>query len=356
MKSISIDSTMGYSGKSLVTLGLGLRMQRDGLNVGLLKPYGRVPLIERGGLVDGDAAYMKKVMGLTDPIEKICPVVYSHDLFADAMKGRPSLMRKKVMEAYRSVSRGKDVVLVGGARDIHDGAFMGISSAQLAAGMDAGIIMIDPFNGEVCIDCVLHAKDVFGDRLLGVVINKTPPDDVEHIESLVGPYLRKKGIPLLGILPSDKLLSSITVRQLADTLGARTLCCDDAMGELVENFLIGAMEVESALKYFRRTPNKAVITGGHRSDILLAALDTSTKCLVLTGGMPPNELILDRAKCSGVPVVLVKSDTMSAMTRLDASLGRVRIREGAKVRRAEELMEAHFDFKTLYRRAGIKKP
>lgn len=356
MKSIYIGSTMAYSGKSLVTLGLGLRMQRDGLRVGFMKPYGRVPVMEDDNLVDGDASFMKKVLGLADPMERICPVVYSHDLFANAMKGRPSDMRKKVMAAYMSVSKGKDAVLVGGARGVHDGAFMGISGAQLVAGMDAGVIMIDPFDGEVCIDCVLHAKELFGERLLGMVINKTPPDDVRHIEGLVGPYLRKKGIPLLGILPSDRLLSSITVRQLADTLGARTLCREDAMDGLVENFLIGAMEVESALKYFRRTPDKAVITGGHRSDILLAALDTSTKCLVLTGGVPPNGLILDRAKASGVPVLLVKGDTMSAMARVEGALGKVRIREESKVERAEELMGAHFDFRTLYERAGIKIP
>ena len=37
--------------------------------------------------------------------------------------------------------------------------------------------------------------------------------------------------------------------------------------------LVGAMSVESALSYFRRKPNKAVITGGDRADIQLAALE-----------------------------------------------------------------------------------
>jgi len=33
----------------------------------------------------------------------------------------------------------------------------------------------------------------------------------------------------------------------------------------VENFLVGAMDVDSGAAFFRRTPNKAVITGAHRS-------------------------------------------------------------------------------------------
>lgn len=49
---------------------------------------------------------------------------------------------------------------------------------------------------------------------------------------------------------------------------------------MVEHLMIGAMDVDSALTYFRRKPNKAVITGGDRPDIQLAALETSTKCTI----------------------------------------------------------------------------
>lgn len=356
MKTIYIGSTKDYSGKSLVTLGLGLRMQEDGLKTGYMKPYGRTPVMEGGVLTDGDASFMKKTLRLTDPIDKICPVVSQQDLFASAMKGRQPDMRKKVMAAYASLKKGRDVLLVGGARGIYDGAFIGVSGAELVADMGAGVVMVDPFNGEACIDCLLNARDIFGEGLIGAVINKVPPDGVEYIRDIVGPYLKRKGIPLLGILPTDRLLGSITVRRLAESLGGRTMCCKDRLDELVENFLIGAMEVESALKYFRRTPNKAVITGGHRSDILLAALETSTRCLVLTGNLLPNEIILNKAKNAGVPVILVKQDTMSAMELIEGAHGRVRIREGVKVERASELMDAHFDFGAFYRLAGIKKP
>jgi len=122
------------------------------------------------------------------------------------------------------------------------------------------------------------------------------------------------------------------------------------------NLSIGAMDVESALKYFRRTPNKAVITGGHRADIQLAALETSTKCLVLTGDLLPNALIISKAKASGVPVISVKYDTLATVETLEAVLGKVRIREERKVARAMELMRTHFDYGAFYAKAGIRKP
>ncbi len=179
---------------------------------------------------------------------------------------------------------------------------------------------------------------------------------MDYIKETAGPYLKKKGIPLLGILPVDLVLNSITVRQVIESIGGTLLCCEDRLDELVENLSIGAMDVENALKYFRRTHNKAVITGGHRADIQLAALETSTKCLILTGDLLPNALIIAKAKLSGVPVISVKGDTLSTVNRLESVLGKVRIREEEKVGRAMELMQKHFDFDMLYEKMGIKKP
>jgi hypothetical protein len=81
-----------------------------------------------------------------------------------------------------------------------------------------------------------------------------------------------------------------------------------------------------------------VVTGGYRTDIQLAALETDTVCLVLTGGVSPNEIILARAREKGVAVLTVPDDTMSAVERFERLLGRLRIREPEKIRRGVELV------------------
>ena len=97
------------------------------------------------------------------------------------------------------------------------------------------------------------------------------------------------------------------------------LCAGDKLDQLAEHFSIGAMNVDAALRFFRRVPNKAVITGGDRADIQLAALQTSTRCLILTGDLYPNERILTRAEEMGVPVVLVSQDTSTVAANLRAA-------------------------------------
>ncbi|NOH02844.1 MAG: phosphotransacetylase family protein [Chloroflexi bacterium] len=132
------------------------------------------------------------------------------------------------------------------------------------------------------------------------------------------------------------------------------LCGADRMGELVENMLVGAMSAEAALSYFRRTPNKAVITGGDRVDIQLAALETSTRCLVLTGKLYPSPVVLNRADELSVPVLLTDLDTLHAIEVVDRFMGRSRVQQPQKIKRFTAMLDDHLRFPLLYERLGIQ--
>ena len=67
-------------------------------------------------------------------------------------------------------------------------------------------------------------------------------------------------------------MRSISVRDIVGRLKADVLCCGDRLDLMVETLTIGAMNVNSALRYFRKGINMAVVTGGDRADIQLAAL------------------------------------------------------------------------------------
>ena len=91
------------------------------------------------------------------------------------------------------------------------------------------------------------------------------------------------GIEVFGVMPKSPLLRSVTVGELVRRLDAQVICCPDKDQLLVETLSIGAMGVNSAMEFFRRRRNMAVVTGADRTDIQLAALEASTQCLILTG-------------------------------------------------------------------------
>ena len=152
---------------------------------------------------------------------------------------------------------------------------------------------------------------------------------------------------MLALLPRSPIMRSITVREIVARLNAEVLCCPNRLDLMVETLTIGAMNVNSALRYFRKATNMAVVTGGDRTDIQFAALETSTQCLVLTGQIPPSPEILERAADLEVPIVSVDSDTLSTVERIDELFGQVRLHEPIKVQCMQELIAAHFDVQRL---------
>ena len=59
---------------------------------------------------------------------------------------------------------------------------------------------------------------------------------------------------------------------------------------LVLNFLIGTMQVENFLTFFKRQKDVAVLCGGDRADLQLVALEGGCAALILTGNLYPNDM------------------------------------------------------------------
>ena len=241
-------------------------------------------------------------------------MVITQDLIAQAYRNEIHGLEEKIIKAHQRLSENRDIVLIMGANNLYEGSFLGLPGVYIIKKLlGAKVVLINQFTHDLCVDCILGVKEALGDRLIGVILNRVPPARIEYIQRSLVPFLGSRGIDVLGIIPYDHLLSTITVKELSNILKARILCCENQLDELVENFSVGAMAVDKALKYFRKKRNKAVITGGDRPDIQLAALETSTKCIILTGNMVPSEIILAKAEERHVPVMVVKDDTLTTV-------------------------------------------
>jgi len=219
------------------------------------------------------------------------------------------------------------------------GAFLDMSVARVCEALDSQVLLVDSSDPQHGYDALFVAREILGDRLIGVVLNRVSHSLLNMVEEMAIPFLTKSGFRILGVLPHDPLLDAITVRQLQELLEGKILCAEDRMEELVANFSVGAMDLDKAMSYFRKLPNKAVITGANRPDLQLAALETATKCLILTGNQSPNEIIVSRARELHVPIIVVPYDTFTTVDRVEHFMGRIRIREQQKVEKARQLLE-----------------
>jgi BioD-like phosphotransacetylase family protein len=357
MATVYVTSTETFSGKSALCVGLGKRFLRDGFTVGYMKPVSTVTRKVEGRVIDEDAEFIKQTLNLPEPIETIAPAILTPQIVEAVLKGEEKTdFAAELQGAFAEVTKGRDIVLLEGGGSLREGYIIDLPTPYVAELLKARELVVVKYTNDLqMVDDVLTARTRLGDSMVGVVLNAVPRQRMPFVENVIKPALHRRGIMVFATLPQERLLLSISVTELADCLNGEILCGHEYVGELVEHLMVGAMSVDSALTYFRRKPNKAVITGGDRPDIQLAALETSTKCLILTGNLRPSPIILGRAEEVGVPMILVKQDTLTTVEIIEQFFGKTRFHQEKKIRRFEKMLDERFDFDMFYKELKLEK-
>lgn len=355
MKPIYISSIETFSGKTAVCLALGKRLQADGFKVGYLKPVSTQPGYVEKRLADEDAAFVKDVLGLEEEAWDLAPVVVTPQLLESILKGESERdLAADVQAAFNVASKGKDVLLLEGGSSLREGYVIGLPTAGVAEMLGAQAVVVVKHRGpRRLMDDALTARFRLGDTLSGIIINNVPDEAQAFVEQVARPNLEERGITVFGALPQVKSLAAISVAELIETLDAQVLTGEDKGDALVDTLMVGAMSAEAALGRFRRQQNKAVITGGDRTDIQLAALETSTVCLILSGNLQPSPLVLQLAGDMGVAVLLVPESTLETVEAVERVFGKTRLGHPEKFKRFQALMDEHVDYERLRKAVGL---
>ena len=353
-KTIYVTSTQHFSGKSALCAGLLHHLQQDRLRVGYMKPISTTARLMGTQAVDEDAQFMKGHFHLGDSLEMMVPVVLTDQKIAAVLAGEEKDLSGEVFSAFEAVSDEKDVVVLEGGGSLREGAIVHLAPPDVSDLLRVRELVVIPYNsGLQVLDDLITARVRLGESLLGSVINSVPRHRLDFVRKKIKPFIDSRGIPIFGIIPREKVLLAVSVRELAEGVNGEVLCAEQELEALAENLVVGAMSADSALTHFRRKLNKAVITGGDRPDIQLAAMETSTCCLILTGNIRPPEQIIIRAEQQGIPLVLTRYDTMTTIERIDRFFGKTRFQQGKKLEHFEALLKKHMDFKMLYQSLGL---
>lgn len=342
VRNLLIGSTEAYSGKSAVILGIAYQLQQKKLDIAYGKYLGTSLASNSEELREQDLDFITAELNLqSDRVHS--PLLFLNEkTIHRRLEGEDTTdYQQKLKES--AISPSGDLILWEGPGTVFEGKLFDLSLLQTAKVLDARVFLVARFHSVDLVDSILAAKEELGDRLLGVLINDVPSRKMEAITNTVRPFLEQKNIPVFGVLPRTGILRSVSVKELASKLNAEVLCRPDKLDLMVENLTIGAMNVSSALEFFRRGLNMAVVTGGDRTEIQLAALETSTQCLILTGHIKPQRYIINRADDLEIPVLSVDLDTLTTVEIIDRAFGNVRVHEPIKVNYIHELMAENFE-------------
>jgi BioD-like phosphotransacetylase family protein len=353
MATLYVASTETFVGKSATCVGLLDRARRDGFSIAYMKPVSVSVTRTEESAHDEDAAFIRSHFGLTDPLDRVAPVLVTQSAVEQILRGQGADYARRLREANIAISRDKDFVVLEGANTWAEGALVDLSADQVSDMLEAPVLLVMRYRSLLSLDAVLAVQRYLGDRLIGVLLNQVEEPKLDYVRSRVMPFLEARGVPVFATLPEDAQLAGVTVADLHANLGGQLIGSAAWTDRLVEHMLIGALGAEAALSHFRRRPNKAVITGGDRADLQLAALETSTSVLVLTGNIRPAAHVVDRAEDRHVPIIVVPDDTAATVERAEQVFGQIRFKQQAKITRFTALLDQHFDFTRLYDQLGL---
>jgi BioD-like phosphotransacetylase family protein len=340
-----VTSIEESTGKTAITLALAQLARDGGETVSYMKPKGTRLQSNVGKTMDDDPMLARELLDLDAEMHQMEPIVYSPTFVEQAIRGRedPAELRDTVAEQFESIAADTDHVFVEGGGSLTTGGIVDLTDDEIADLFDARVVLVATYEQPSDADDVIAAADRLGDRLDGVVFNLVADADYDDLETDIVPFLEGRGIAVHGVLPRDRSLAGVTVRELADELAADVVT-DVPTDEYVERFSVGAMGADEALRYFRRTRDAAVITGGDRADIHTAAMEApGVKCLILTGGHRPSGTVVGKAAEKGVPILLVETDTLTTVDRAEEVVRSGRTRDAETVATMRSLLADHAD-------------
>ena len=160
-------------------------------------------------------------------------------------------------------------------------------------------------------------------KIVGTIINKVQPERREELLKILQEQLPEYA-GVISAIPTDKILSSPSVREIAEQLNAKVLLGEDKLDNLVFEIQTVAMRLSNYFKYM--SEKSLAITPGDRTDILVGAMAASMSSkkpnvsgIILTGGVIPSQTTLDVIEGLPQKIPVLQVDSYTFETTINAN-------------------------------------
>ncbi len=336
------------AGKTALAAALGKNLLSQKKKVGFFLPLE----LKDSSSSKMDAVLIKEILDLPENIGDIEPISVSPMELWTGLSDAEGDFLRKIKEKYNKIAADKDVVIIEGLSGLITDGSSTLACYKIADLLNASVIVLLRYSDSLKADILHKVKQELGDRLAGVVLNFVPKNKIDLIKTDTAALFAENGIKVLAIIPEERALLGITVADLAKKLEGRILTAANNTNQLIENFMLGAMTPGSGIDYFSRKTNKAAIIRGERADMQLAALETSTACLVLTGSTQPLQAVIYNAEQKKVPIVAVSGESSDVINKIEKILSGSLVNNQQKLQKFQQL-NSDLDYKSIYLAAGL---
>ena len=356
---IFVAATRMNDGKTTICLGLFAALQHLYPRVGFIKPIGQRYVEVEGLKVDEDSYLLDVVYQVHVPIESMSPITidptFTRRFLDSPGKAYPPLV-DRICRAFDRVSWEKDFTLIEGTGHAGVGSVFELSNARVAKILEAKIILVCPGGIGRPIDEIALNKALFdrvGVEIIGVILNKVEAEKIPQIVHYTGLGLARLGVPLLGVIPVQTVLSAPNLLQVAEEIGGRWLN-GRATGahERILRVVVGAMTAKGIFDHLQA--GNLVITPGDRDDVILAAMTATAISgakaiagIILTNDILPHPKLLELLARTDIPVIAAREDAYTITSKINNMTVKTQPQDTDKIPVIKRLITEHVDLDRL---------
>jgi uncharacterized protein len=347
MKKIVISSIRSNAGKTSIIAGI-ISLLKD-KKFAYAKPLGDRLIYRKKRSWDYDASLMvnllKRKGELESHYEKIT-LGFDHSKLR-YMYDQEGI-KKALSDIVTDIGDKNDVLLIESGKDFSCGAYLNLDPVSIAKYVDGKLVIVVSGDNDSIIDDIKFIEKymkIIDANFGGVIINKVT--DIEAFENFFVPSIKEMGVNIIGVIPYQAQLTYFTLDFLEEKLLARVLAGEEHLKKVVKNIIIGApsttcMDKDPLFaKQCLNKENQLMITGGDRSDMILAALERDTIGIILTNDIVPHQNIISKAKERGIPILLVGMDTFETAKTIDKMEALLKKDDTEKIQLLSQLIEKY---------------
>ena len=357
-KRIFVAATRMNEGKTTTCLGLFAALMSLYPRVGFIKPVGQRFVEIDGYQVDEDSYLLDVIYNVHVPLESMSPVTvdgtFTRRFLKNPAETLPHL-EDKICRAFDRVSWEKDFTIIEGTGHAGVGSVFDLSNASVAKLLGAKVILVSSGGigrpvDEIALNKALFDKE--GVEVIGAILNKVEPDKMSIVAEYAGLGLERLGVPLLGVLPVQKVLTAPNLSQIAEEIDGKWLNGRRSARQRVQRVIVGAMTAKGIVDYIQ--PGVLIITPGDRDDIILAAISSARLSgertiagIILTNDIPPHAKLLELLAQTDIPVIAAEEECYTITSKINGMTVKTQPQDTDKIPVIKKMITDYVDLNKL---------
>jgi len=363
-KSIFIATAGPYSGKSTVALGIVDMLLSKTQKIGYFKP-----IINDSPEIRTDVQIDTLIQHFKLPIQYDRSYAYTRDeANLLAQSGFQGEIIDTIISKYKKLEEEYDFTIIEGSDFLGEGtAFEFDANATIAKNLATPVMIVTSGAGktsqQISNSSIVIVKNFLQRKVkvLGIVVNKVCPDQLEEVKSHLEAQLKKD--ILVTVIPNITELKSPSVKEVKDHLKAEVMFGQAYLSNRADHFIFGAMQISNFLNHIKQ--NVLIVTPGDRADIIVASLQANLSKnfpkiagIVLTGGFEITDSVIRLIEGSNtlVPILKVEEPSFHAATKVAGIHSKISADNPEKIHVAINTFRKYMDLEALEKEIAAFQP